>query len=1176
MSINPWIGADFALERIDQIALASIRVRFTQDPLAVDPAGLHDALNIHNYSIVGPSANAITNASTVAGDPQSIDLTFAAPFTLGIWTLNASGALQMASARPLQPPTAMSFTTHYIVDLATVPNGALSDNPSTIIRKHLNPALRGTFWNALIYSISLGDQLNLDNARKAFNQLFKFSASSIYLDRRCADDGISRPANIGMPDDLFRKYAIKLTARKLTQEVLLEILEVFYGSDSVRAYLETGLAEPFSLHDGDDLDLLLDEKYTVKVVFQDSSFGQITQAKALEVAAAITRACTRQGLKAYAVAIVDPSTGQERVRIYSGSLGLSSAVRVTGGWSQPALAFPTALTTITGTVTGADTYNWTASHPSANITRFTMGFVGACKIDISGVHEGDYVLIEAASSGMPTGIYPVASVSYYYSGATLVQTFDVIGDNGFTGTALQTSNSAYRFYRPTRATIQRGDSRTVVISQTRPHELEIVIPATTQAVGRGLLTGAYLHSNLPLTVDTLVRKGNTVTVTTIGSHLLNAGNQIFVDEAVGSGSPAIVAESAGVTRSSLATLWSPLTAQPSTSTIFHSLHLLLSGQILRVGGHTGVANGVTTTELFTIAPTADGPSGEKRYAYTWGAGGSLAVARVWHSAITLSDPVNNGRVVVFGGYNTGDGNLDSIEIYVPATNTWFTSGATLTELKAWTEAIALPSKKVLIMGGVKTGPPATTVATVEVYDQELDNITPLASMSIDRAQFSSIALADGRVLVSGGRQVPAPTTAIVVEGFTGVGTITNTCEIFDENTLTWTRTGSMTYNRYGHRMLLLPDGRVLAVGGNGFVAGQPDVRIMIRDMEIFDPGTGRWSPAGKTNIGRCWPVLKLLPACNKVVVGFGLDSSFLPDSTSEYFDAITMKKQAIPNMFVLSGAAYLLPTSSMVLSSDRLFINGGINIGGSAESGLLVHGYDEFTSGGLNGIFAIDTVLSPTAFTYQTPLFPNYTANGAQVVVTPVKASASTIPGPILFDPTSGPAVTSTESTTTQAIDKGQGYHTLDVADATVFPDTEGWLCLAFGTDDSVFPVRYFGRFSSTALVVDFSFKYPLSIPLGSAITLLSQKAPLVPANPEAVGSFYLTASSAGRVAAVDALNSAVAAGIDINSTVLYPGDRGLGGQGLGVTGVKISDKVAVWAGDNIDAEVAAARGENA
>lgn len=62
-------------------------------------------------------------------------------------------------------------------------------------------------------------------------------------------------------------------------------------------------------------------------------------------------------------------------------------------------------------------------------------------------------------------------------------------------------------------------------------------------------------------------------------------------------------------------------------------------------------------------------------------------------------------------------------------------------------------------------------------------------------------------------------------------------EIFDPATGTWTQTGSLNYNRSQHTATLLPDGRVLVVGG-GTGTGT---------TEFYDPTTGRWTQIGPLN-----------------------------------------------------------------------------------------------------------------------------------------------------------------------------------------------------------------------------------------------------------------------------------------------------------------------------------------
>jgi len=215
-------------------------------------------------------------------------------------------------------------------------------------------------------------------------------------------------------------------------------------------------------------------------------------------------------------------------------------------------------------------------------------------------------------------------------------------------------------------------------------------------------------------------------------------------------------------------------------------------------------------------------------------------------------------------------------------------------------------------------------------------------------------------------------------------------------------------------------------------------------------------------------------------------------------------------------------------------------------------------------------------FTYQTPQLA-YTANASSsIAITPQGAPAADgIPGPYILDPAAGLAVTAAASTITMQLNEGEQYASVTVADATQFPDDPGWLVFDFGFEDQQGPVQYLGRLSGTELALDFGYRFTRTVPNGATVTRLFQKGGFVPEHPEDVGSFYVTASPAGRVAAQAAIEGAVGVGVPLIETIVYPGDRGLGGEGSPASGApKLSDKVAVWAGDDVDAEVAAAREE--
>lgn len=99
-------------------------------------------------------------------------------------------------------------------------------------------------------------------------------------------------------------------------------------------------------------------------------------------------------------------------------------------------------------------------------------------------------------------------------------------------------------------------------------------------------------------------------------------------------------------------------------------------------------------------------------------------------------------------------------------------------------------------------------------------------MNTARVLHSATLLADGRVLVAGGRGSSALDSA----------------ELYDPISGNWTATGKMLTARMGHTATLLPDGRVLVVGG---ITGASSVGSSPYLLdEIYDPHSGAWVAAG--------------------------------------------------------------------------------------------------------------------------------------------------------------------------------------------------------------------------------------------------------------------------------------------------------------------------------------------
>ncbi|HSC11665.1 MAG TPA: Ig-like domain repeat protein, partial [Rhodanobacteraceae bacterium] len=174
------------------------------------------------------------------------------------------------------------------------------------------------------------------------------------------------------------------------------------------------------------------------------------------------------------------------------------------------------------------------------------------------------------------------------------------------------------------------------------------------------------------------------------------------------------------------------------------------------------------------------------------------------------------------------GVLKSLEFFDPVSGK-STPGPRLLEARSGHSAIALADGRVLLTGG-RNGDNAL-LASSEIYDASGASLNPGASMGHARANHTSTLLADGRVLIAGGDAEGA-------------------AEIYDPATDHFVDAGRLAVARSGHSSVRLGDGRVLLVGGYD-AAGAT--------AEIFDPKTNTFSAVrGGLKTARVQPALKLI------------------------------------------------------------------------------------------------------------------------------------------------------------------------------------------------------------------------------------------------------------------------------------------------------------------------------
>jgi trimeric autotransporter adhesin len=251
----------------------------------------------------------------------------------------------------------------------------------------------------------------------------------------------------------------------------------------------------------------------------------------------------------------------------------------------------------------------------------------------------------------------------------------------------------------------------------------------------------------------------------------------------------------------------------------------------------------------------------------------------------------------------------------------------------------LNNGKIVIAGGVNcaTAGSCTYLSSAELYDPTTGTSNSTGSLSTPRAA-PAVLLPNGKVLVAGGS---------TCDPFGNCFSL-NSAEIYDPTAGTFSPAGNMQSARDGHTMTLLADGRVLIVGGEACVPGQPsgggptsrnngepliggghliDASFTptassitcnaLTSAEIYDPTAGTFTLTSSLNTARYNAAATLLTNGKILVVGGSNERN--PLNSAELYDpaagSFTTSASAM-------GTARSLPVATL-LNSGLVLISGG-------------------------------------------------------------------------------------------------------------------------------------------------------------------------------------------------------------------------------------------------------------
>jgi N-acetylneuraminic acid mutarotase len=154
------------------------------------------------------------------------------------------------------------------------------------------------------------------------------------------------------------------------------------------------------------------------------------------------------------------------------------------------------------------------------------------------------------------------------------------------------------------------------------------------------------------------------------------------------------------------------------------------------------------------------------------------------------------------------------------------------------------------------------------FNELLDTWNGAAPMSSARRQFTATLLPNGKVLVVG--------------GFDGT-VMLSSAELYDSATNTWSSAGSLAVARTGHTAALLPNGKVLVAGG---VNGNTAPGTTLSSAELYDPVSSTWSSAAPMSTARTGHTATALSDGKVLVAGGSRGSSASVLSSAEIYDPV--------------------------------------------------------------------------------------------------------------------------------------------------------------------------------------------------------------------------------------------------------------------------------------------------
>ena len=257
---------------------------------------------------------------------------------------------------------------------------------------------------------------------------------------------------------------------------------------------------------------------------------------------------------------------------------------------------------------------------------------------------------------------------------------------------------------------------------------------------------------------------------------------------------------------------------------------------------------------------------------------------------------------------------------------------------------------------------------------------PTGSLNTPRWGHTATLLPNGKVLVVGGE-------------FSG------SAELYDPATGTWSVTGSLNTAHSGPTATLLPNGKVLVAGG------------YTNRAELYDPTTKTWSITANLNTARSGHTATLLPN-GKVLIAGGGDNDTL--ASAELYDPSTGMWSITGSLIDDNQSGRFSPTgegpgryghTATLLQNGKVLVAGGSNSGDLSSTLASAELYDPST-----GTWSFTGNLNAARISHTATLLPDgkvlvaggYTPTWVPIGGNGFAAASTSLDGAELYDPATG------------------------------------------------------------------------------------------------------------------------------------------------------------------------------